>query len=367
MLHIILAIIKFILLLLAILLGLVLLAVLLVLFVPLRYRGTASFQGTLSAEGSVTWLWRVLSVRASYLEGRPQFTVKLLWFTLAGGEKKPPGKGKSPGKKQKRGSAREKPEEISADEAGEGIKRQAPADSAGGENDVNLADGKDADRPEKEKEPRQTCGEGMAEDAPLEDDEESARIGPAGAGFSRDLSGERSEEAGEAPVPGGQKVSLPRRIAESLRALAVRVRSAFKALGEKLRHMRESVAELKAKVEAYKRLWRDEHTQQAVRHVKKELGYLARHWRPRRLEGSVKIGLEDPADTGQLLGILCILQAFSGNCFLAEADFEQKVFEGRAFLRGRVRLCHLAKAALALFADRHVRVTVARVRRMREI
>ena len=76
------------------------------------------------------------------------------------------------------------------------------------------------------------------------------------------------------------------------------------------------------------------------------------------------IGLDDPAITGQVLGILYVLSAFTGNCLEIHGDFEKAILEGRFQINGHVRICHIAKAALSLFADKNIRRMVQSFRQM---
>ena len=84
MLHIILVILKIVGILLAAILFLILAALLLVLFVPIRYSGSVSWQEKeKSGNGRITWLFHLISLKLSYEFGsRPSITLKILGKTL---------------------------------------------------------------------------------------------------------------------------------------------------------------------------------------------------------------------------------------------------------------------------------------------
>lgn len=60
----------------------------------------------------------------------------------------------------------------------------------------------------------------------------------------------------------------------------------------------------------------------------------------RDLEGELTIGLDDPADTGMLMGALIptgiVLTQLTGKRFTIRPSFEGAIFEGRGFIKVRV-------------------------------
>ena len=91
--------------------------------------------------------------------------------------------------------------------------------------------------------------------------------------------------------------------------------------------------------------------------MKKELGILARHLRPRRIRGFVRFGFEDPYRTGQVLAGLSILYPFYGENVDIYPDFEQKILEGDLYIKGHIRMVHLATLLWRLFFNHYVRKT----------
>lgn len=116
----------------------------------------------------------------------------------------------------------------------------------------------------------------------------------------------------------------------------------------------KSFWETKEKITSF--LTDDVHVE-AFKIVKTELGILARHLRPRRIRGFVKFGFEDPYRTGQVLAGLSILYPFYGENVEIYPDFEQKILKGDLYIKGHIRMVHLATLLWRLFFNRYVRRT----------
>lgn len=141
-------------------------------------------------------------------------------------------------------------------------------------------------------------------------------------------------------------------------------RNSFARIADKLRNIRESYQKVKASFAYYQRVWYDEHTVNARRHVIREIRFILRHYRPSVQRGWVIFGLDDPALTGQVLGGLYALQGMMGGKIEIEADFERLRLEGNVSVKGHIRLCHLVKTVLSLFFDKDVRVMIKKLRKM---
>ena len=96
---------------------------------------------------------------------------------------------------------------------------------------------------------------------------------------------------------------------------------------------------------------------EAFKIIKKEIGILARHLRPRRIKGFIRFGFDDPYRTGQLLAGFSILYPFYGEHVEIYPDFEQKILEGDLYVKGHIRMLHLAALLWRLFFNRYVRKT----------
>ena len=101
----------------------------------------------------------------------------------------------------------------------------------------------------------------------------------------------------------------------------------------------------------------DETHKAAFEKAKKEIFRFLKAWKPKKLEGKIRFGFEDPAYTGEVLAVLSVFYPLFGSAFEVYPDFEQAVFGGSLLCKGKLRLNHLARLAWVLFWNRNVRTT----------
>lgn len=348
MLHIFWTIVKIPLFLLALLLLILLLLLLLILFVPVRYEGRIVKEDSFSADVRVHWLLRALSVRLQLQEGEPRFAVRILGRLIAGnaGEQaeslepehagsEPEHAGSEPEHSEPEHAGSEpghpEPEHSEPEHVGSEPEHPEPEYSMPEQMECRKSEDPDQKGPElPENEKTETL-----EAKPSEPEEEEAR--GRGPGFSAKIRGSFGK-----------------------------LRNAIAGFMEKLRHIRDSVQTLKNRLASWRDLWYDEHTQSCVGKLKREICFLLRHYLPKKPQGRVLFGLQDPAATGQILGVLYVLQAFTDNNGLEiRADFERQVLETDLNIKGKIRICHVVRSGLSLLLSKDCRITFGRVRSMR--
>ncbi len=95
--------------------------------------------------------------------------------------------------------------------------------------------------------------------------------------------------------------------------------------------------------------------------LKGELFGLLRHYRPRRIRGSLRFGTGDPAATGKLAGVLYLLLPASSE-LAVEPDFNEAVLEGEITAAGHIRAIHLLRTGWRLFRNKKLRRLIRKVR-----
>lgn len=319
MIHILFMILKALGILLLVLLFLVLLIVCTVLFLPFCYRAQVLKEeegfACVKASGRVSWLFGAVALTASYEEQKPEAQILLFGASLETWKRRL--------KKIRRGEASvprtEENETENALEAEKTAEQKAP-DQKEKQQKVTAQ----KEQPEQEQEP----------DAPKKSILERFF---------------------------GRIEYLP----EKLLNLASRLlQTAFRLLElpfrllEKLEQKIQAGRRLKRKWESVKKFFRSKMFREALLHAKKEVLYFLKKAAPKKVTGTVRFGFNDPALTGETLGILGMIYGKLPKDFSIQPDFEQEILQGDVRMKGSFQAVTAAGIALRLFRDQNLRKTI---------
>ena len=98
-----------------------------------------------------------------------------------------------------------------------------------------------------------------------------------------------------------------------------------------------------------------EESKAAVREIKALLFKLLKHILPQKLKAYIHFGFEDPATTGQTLGVAAIFYGIYGDNLELQPDFENKALDGRYAFKGRIRMITLILTAWKLYRNKWIR------------
>ena len=319
MIHILFMILKALGILLLVLLFLVLLIVCTVLFLPFCYRAQVLKEeegfACVKASGRVSWLFGAVALTASYEEQKPEAQILLFGASLETWKRRL--------KKIRRGEASvprtEENETENALEAEKTAEQKAP-DQKEKQQKVTAQ----KEQPEQEQEP----------DAPKKSILERFF---------------------------GRIEYLP----EKLLNLASRLlQTAFRLLElpcrllEKLEQKIQAGRRLKRKWESVKKFFRSKMFREALLHAKKEVLYFLKKAAPKKVTGTVRFGFNDPALTGETLGILGMIYGKLPKDLSVQPDFEQEILRGDVRMKGSFQAVTAAGIALRLFRDQNLRKTI---------
>ncbi len=282
MLHILWLLIKCILIFVGILLLVALLVLSACLFVPVRYRGRVKKAAEeIQAQGTITWLFHLLSLRVYYEGKTPGFQIRILGIPLKKRKKKPPKT------EDKREPPKKKPRKNR-----EKVSKEIPPPAA----DTTLVPAKG------EGEPVRTQSEqALSEPSFFE------RLGRAlGAVFRWIRQGVRF--IWHLPA---RLLAVPRKIVFTIQKFC-------------------------GKIKNWKHFLQEEKTRQAISLLWRECRRFLRHLLPRRMGGSVLFGMENPAVTGEILAVLGAAYPVHKNKIRFCPAFDRQVLEGEVWCRGRV-------------------------------
>lgn len=319
MIHILFMILKALGVLLLVLLVLVLLIVCTVLFLPFCYRAQVLKEeegfACVKASGRVSWLFGAVALTASYEEQKPEAQILLFGASLETWKRRL--------KKIRRGEASvprtEENETENALEAEKTAEQKAP-DQKEKQQKVTAQ----KEQPEQEQEP----------DAPKKSILERFF---------------------------GRIEYLPEKLLNLVSRL---LQTAFRLLElpfrllEKLEQKIQAGRRLKRKWESVKKFFRSKMFREALLHAKKEVLYFLKKAAPKKVTGTVRFGFDDPALTGETLGILGMIYGKLPKDLSIQPDFEQEILQGDVRMKGSFQAVTAAGIALRLFRDQNLRKTI---------
>lgn len=317
MLHILLTILSTLGIVLLVILGIIIFLVLCLLFTPVCYSGKVRKQGdSLYAGATVYWLLHLVHVRITYEDRKASWEIRILGIPVL--RLREWLKRRKLKKKKKEGfryeGARKKPT-VPPGGAGRAEKAQGKAES-------------------QQAEPRQHR------------QETAGRQESAGAQSRREEPG--GEEAG---AESGGFLRRGFQVLRTIASLPGKLRAVLKKIFSTIRNICGKIREW------YQFL--TSHTfQEAFRVIRTEGKVILKHVLPRRISGYVKFGLEDPATTGQVLGVLGMFYPVLPEKLEVIPDFENPGLEADVKARGHVFLIVLLVHGLRIFRNRYVQKVI---------
>ena len=83
-----------------------------------------------------------------------------------------------------------------------------------------------------------------------------------------------------------------------------------------------------------------------------------KHVLPRKLEGSVAFGFDDPANTGYVTGLAAVFYSKYGEHFSLYPDFERKMFSAQCKGRGRIRPGYMLILVVSILKEKSIRTMI---------
>lgn len=131
-----------------------------------------------------------------------------------------------------------------------------------------------------------------------------------------------------------------------------------------IKKVMNSVKTLKEKVTIIIEFIKLDTTKSAWDVLKKYIIDILKHIRPRKIKGFVRFGFDDPATTGQVLGLISLGIPIYKDNITIRPDFENKILQGDISGRGRIRLGYLVIIIIKILLDKNVLDTITRARKL---
>lgn len=311
MLGILLSILKILGIILLAVLAVVLLAVLVLLFVPVRYRISGKWNTEeKKIEGKVTWLFRLVHISMSADKNGQQIVPRIMGINLKKSRKKKQ-KPKKEEKNKRKKRKKKKEKNLKEDNQGENNSEEK-----------NLKEGWEKKETEKKVEKQKEEGQE-----------------------------ERMDNKENTDWQQEKQKSIFQKIYEKI----ISVLSAISKIAQTWKKLLENLQELQKKKDKIFDFFCEKEALEAKDKTFKIVKKTIRHIRPQKLKTSVRFGVENPAYTGQLYALLCLMYGIYGKDIILEPDFEHTILEGEFQLKGRIRLINLIYYMIYLYRIKKLR------------
>lgn len=335
MVHVLLLILKVLGITLLILLGILILVVLLVLLAPFRYTIDAEYYGDIRAVGRIWWLCFVLDLKGIYGNSRFLYYLKSFGFTISTNDEDD----KHYQKRERHSTSLEEeqkepevPVRLVEDDFDSFVKEQP--DGAGG-TDTRM---KEAETGRRESQRRS--------------DENTE---PETDGFFLRIH-DRVKQTVE------WFTTIPMRIHYKISEILSRILDFFVNIKENINRLVEKRNDILDRLRSVRKFIQQKSVRKAWKDSRKYLLKIWKHVRPKRFQGTVHFGMEDPSSTGQILGAMSLLMPLYQDHIVIAPDFEQKILEGQLYARGRVRMGFFLVVMLQILLNRNLMQTIQEAR-----
>lgn len=307
MLHTLFLILKIIGIILAVILGLVLLVICIVLFVPICYRADLHGSGSakeLTVHAKVSFLFGLIKAVFALENGKTDLSVRIAWKKL--GDSDP-----VEDKAKDRDGEMPKPEKKAVMQKSQTIQKEEQDGTPNRITDKVVED-------ETEK---------------IEKTEQSAKIYPESTEKKQRKKKERKEDSDSA---------------SKIEQITEKIKCTYHKFCDKI----NQITEKKDKISDF---LTDETHKNAFLKLKNEAFHLLKILKPKKIQGEITFGFEDPSLTGRILAWISMIYPWIGEHTDITPDFEHRTLSGDLRIRGRLYVITLVVTAIRLILSKAVR------------
>lgn len=308
MLHTLFLILKIIGIILAVILGLVLLVICIVLFVPICYRADLHGSGSakeLTVHAKISFLFGLIKAVFALENGKTDLSVRIAWKKL--GDSDP-----VEDKAKDRDGEMPKPEKKAVMQKSQTIQKEEQQDGTPN----RITDKAVEDETEK-----------------IEKTEQSAKIYPESTEKKQRKKKERKEDSDSA---------------SKIEQITEKIKCTYHKFCDKI----NQITEKKDKISDF---LADETHKNAFLKLKNEAFHLLKILKPKKIQGEITFGFEDPSLTGRILAWISMIYPWIGEHPDITPDFEHRTLSGDLSIRGRLYVITLVVTAIRLILSKAVR------------
>ncbi|SCH24675.1 ABC-type uncharacterized transport system%2C permease component [uncultured Ruminococcus sp.] len=308
MLHILFLILKIIGIILAVILGLILLVICIVLFVPICYKVDLHGSGNareLTVHAKVSWLFGLIKAVFALENGKTDLSVRIAWKKF--GDSDP-----VEDKAEDRLEEKPKPEKKAVMQEKQVIQGEEKQDDTTN----RITDKAVEDQTEK-----------------AEKSEQSAKTRPESTEKKQRKKKDRKEDSDSA---------------SKIEQITEKIKCTYHKFCDKI----NEITEKKDKISDF---LTDETHKNAFLKLKNEAFHLLKKLKPKKIQGEITFGFEDPSLTGRLLAWISMIYPWIGEHTDITPDFEHRTLSGDLSIRGRLYVITPVVTAIRLILSKAVR------------
>lgn len=308
MLHILFLILKIIGIILAVILGLILLVICIVLFVPICYKADLHGSGNareLTVHAKVSWLFGLIKAVFALENGKTDLSVRIAWKKF--GDSDP-----VEDKAEDRVEEKPKPEKKAVMQEKQVIQGEEKQDDTTN----RITDKAVEDQTEK-----------------AEKSEQSAKTRPESTEKKQRKKKDRKEDSDSA---------------SKIEQITEKIKCTYHKFCDKI----NEITEKKDKITDF---LTDETHKNAFLKLKNEAFHLLKKLKPKKIQGEITFGFEDPSLTGRLLAWISMIYPWIGEHTDITPDFEHRTLSGDLSIRGRLYVITPVVTAIRLILSKAVR------------
>ncbi|MBO5166442.1 MAG: DUF2953 domain-containing protein [Lachnospiraceae bacterium] len=338
MLHVILQILAVIGVIILCILGISLLLILLVLFVPIRYRANGKREGeVMEFAAKATYLLHMLTVKFVYPEPG-SVIVRLFGIKIFDSAKS---KDKEGGDVSPNTDKVKDKQAEGATETEGTIETEATAETEGNTETEATVETEGNTKTERIAETSKTTNTGVQ-------------------------SGEKAEVVVNTESTEGQNSQNDENSQKEKKSLIDKIQYTFNTICDKIRNIIAKIKGIFSNISYYKEVLTKTENKKLYGRLKDRLLKVLKSIRPRVIKADVRIGTGSPDTTAYIYGIYGMLMPVLGKNVKninIDLDFENTVYEGEVFLKGRITLFTILVQAVKVLLDKQLHVFLKQLKR----
>ena len=367
MLHILVMILKIIGIILLAIIGIALLIVILILFVPIRYRIQAHRYDDTMAKVNVSWLLSAIRFTLKYNGAEVDTKIRILGFDgskFINGDTKQKQEDiidytneeeKTEAKMEPKACDTDALDENKSDNVSNNTNGIDKSDDTNKDNDIDTKDSTNTDNAIDTEDSTNTDNDIDTEDDTNTDNgidtEDSTNtdngIDTEDSTNQSDISSSKEQKK--------KNTRKPKNIFSRLVFKAKKIYHKFKTWCKKLMNMLKKADDIKTKLLALAEFIDSREFKDNFAFVKVQLGRLFKHIMPLKHRIKLEFGTGSPDTTGEILGALAVIMALTGMNIQVMPDFDNAIFRGEIYMKGRIRLFNILIIVLKVYFNKELR------------